>query len=116
MGVPLKPGVKEEEQEQLENLRWWSDAKGEGWIAKGPSMGTLTKDKWFSVKTCGSWRLSFLMARLQRDVWLSGMHIEAAIQNFSSSWLHFILSWGPAPTLLSMSWLVDSKGGLLASM
>ena len=79
--VPSKPGVKEEEQEQMENLRWWSDTKGEGWIAKGPQMGALTKDKWFSVKTCGSWRLAFLLARLQRDVWLSGMYIESAIEN-----------------------------------
>ena len=79
--VPSKPGVKEDEQEQTENLRWWSDAKGEGWIAKGPNMGTRTKDKWFNAHKCGSWRLAFLLAKLQRDIWLSGVHIKWAIDN-----------------------------------
>lgn len=79
--VPSKPGVKEDEQEQTENLRWWSDSKGEGWIAKGPNMGTRTKNKWFNAKKCGSWRFAFLLAKLQRDIWLSGVHIQWAIDN-----------------------------------
>ena len=79
--VPSKPGVKEEEQTQTANLRWWSDAKGEGWIANGPHMGTRTKNKWFNANKFGSWRLAFLLAKLQRDIWLSGEHIQWAIDN-----------------------------------
>ena len=40
---------------------------------------SFLQDKWFSLKTCGSWRLAFLLARLQRDIWLSGVHIESAL-------------------------------------
>lgn len=79
--VPSKPGVKREEQENLHSLRPWSDAKGAGWIAIGPCMGTKTKDKWFSMKKLGSWRLAYLLARLQRDIWLSGAHVELAADN-----------------------------------
>ena len=78
--LPSKPGVKKEEQGQMENLKCWSDIKGEGWIVKGPYMGEATKDKWFSVKTIGSWRFAFLLARLQRDIWLKGVCIKSAIE------------------------------------
>ena len=77
--VLSKPGMKEDELEQTANLRWWSDPKGAGWIAKGPNMGTRTRNKWFNAKKCGSWRFAFLLAKLQRDIWLSGDHIGWAI-------------------------------------
>ena len=79
--VLSKPGMKEDELEQTANLRWWSDPKGAGWIAKGPNMGTRTRNKWFNAKKCGSWRFAFLLAKLQRDIWLSGDHIGWAIDN-----------------------------------
>jgi len=72
--VPVKPGVKKEEQEQLQGLRSWSDAKGQGWIASGQ----LTH--WFSVKKWGSWRLAFLLARLQVAVWSKDDGAESAAQ------------------------------------
>merc|ERR1719162_1882719 len=44
---------------------------GAGWIAaRSPGGGDDKKrEKWFNIKTCGSWRMAFLMARLQRQHW-----------------------------------------------
>jgi len=63
-----------------EGLRSWDDSKGSraqassgaGWIASAPvkSSGRTNADsKWFNIKTWGSWRLAFLLARLQRSLW-----------------------------------------------
>jgi hypothetical protein len=75
MSHPVRdnPGTKEDEQEQLTGLKWWSDARGEGWIAK------YNKEaKWFSAIKLGSWRLAFMLARLQRDVWFKDVDVEPA--------------------------------------
>jgi len=59
-------------------LRIWDDVRagkekndGAGWIAaRSPGGGDDKKrEKWFNIKTCGSWRMAFLMARLQRQHW-----------------------------------------------
>jgi len=55
-----------------DGLRWWSDAKGEGWIASHPTCKagqTVPESKWFSARTGGSWRFAYLLARLQRRLW-----------------------------------------------
>ena len=62
--VVKKPGVLT--QEVTDGLRPWSDKKGCGWIADHPMQKTSI---WCSVKACGSWRLAFILARLQRSVW-----------------------------------------------
>merc|ERR1712151_315379 len=31
--------------------------------------GDKKKEKWFNIKVCGSWRMAFLLARLQRMYW-----------------------------------------------
>eukprot|EP00927_Polykrikos_kofoidii_P012332 TRINITY_DN15315_c0_g1_i2.p1 TRINITY_DN15315_c0_g1~~TRINITY_DN15315_c0_g1_i2.p1 ORF type:complete len:1392 (-),score=259.94 TRINITY_DN15315_c0_g1_i2:84-4208(-) len=70
---PSRPGIRANEQEGIdptEYMRIWSDAGGAGWIAQRPS-AKRTEQRWFSIRTWGSWRLCFLLARLQRDVWSS---------------------------------------------
>jgi len=65
---PKRPGVKADEFDSVEGLlRNWSDPRGQGWIASHPTLSSKTK--WFSVSKCGTWRLAFLLARLQRDCW-----------------------------------------------
>merc|ERR1719327_30609 len=53
----------------------WDDVRaggkgkdGAGWVAVriGPHG---RKEKWFNIRTCGSWRLAFLLARIQRALW-----------------------------------------------
>ncbi|CAE8640056.1 unnamed protein product, partial [Polarella glacialis] len=71
---PLWPGLRLEEipggerAVSLEGLRNWSDAKGSGWIATG-KVGKSNLSRWFSSKVWGSWRLAFLLAKVQREVW-----------------------------------------------
>eukprot|EP00933_Yihiella_yeosuensis_P020867 TRINITY_DN16646_c1_g1_i2.p1 TRINITY_DN16646_c1_g1~~TRINITY_DN16646_c1_g1_i2.p1 ORF type:complete len:1021 (-),score=227.83 TRINITY_DN16646_c1_g1_i2:311-3373(-) len=73
---PLRPGIRLEELPgganavSLEGLRNWSDAKGEGWIAYStkPSTGK-SESRWFNARVWGSWRLAFLLAKLQKQVW-----------------------------------------------
>jgi len=50
----------------LAGLRMWCDANGAGWIAFKPGGKKTT---WISMKTWGSWRLAYLLAKLQRDLW-----------------------------------------------
>eukprot|EP00928_Gymnodinium_smaydae_P042525 TRINITY_DN2860_c4_g1_i3.p1 TRINITY_DN2860_c4_g1~~TRINITY_DN2860_c4_g1_i3.p1 ORF type:complete len:674 (-),score=155.10 TRINITY_DN2860_c4_g1_i3:431-2452(-) len=75
---PERPGLSAEDIRRGEptvGLRYWCDAKGAGWIAQRRSAeasGSSNMDRWFSVRTWGSWRLAFLLARLQRDVWNAG--------------------------------------------
>merc|ERR1711957_977416 len=33
-------------------------------------------EKWFNIQTCGSWRLAFLLARLQRIIWDQGASLR----------------------------------------
>lgn len=72
---PNWPGLRLEEVDlPRDGLRWWSDAKGEGWVAIASARDGVrkTESKWFSRKKWDSWRLSYLLAKLQRDVWQKG--------------------------------------------
>jgi len=69
---PRRPGVRSTElYASFEGLSTWSDAKGCGWIAKasGEGMAPPGRTRWLSLKRWGSWRLAFLAARLQKEVW-----------------------------------------------
>jgi len=76
------PGVRKGESVP-DGLRVWDDTKkargcksrvsdldeqfwGAGWIAYPPSK---KGSKWFNIKIWGSWRLAFVLARLQYQVW-----------------------------------------------
>lgn len=81
---PDHPGVKSGE-EIPQGLRIWDDLRaghatkdGAGWIAKSTKKGDGQKEKWFNIRTCGSWRLAFLLARLQRQLWEAGKASSAA--------------------------------------
>eukprot|EP00913_Durusdinium_trenchii_P023767 g22321.t1 len=54
-------------QEELpDGVRRWKDEKGAGWVARHPNgKGT----RWFNKTVWKSWRMAFLLARLQRDLW-----------------------------------------------
>jgi len=74
--VPCSPGVAADESVPL-LMRMWDDERkgyvnrGAGWVAtKFTGSATQKKEeRWFSARTWGSWRLAFLLARLQRRVW-----------------------------------------------
>ena len=61
---PSAPGLRHEAPEELGQLRCWEDAKGAGWIASDGKQSA-----WFSLASWKTWRLAFLLAKLQRDVW-----------------------------------------------
>jgi hypothetical protein len=42
---------------------------GAGWVACRCSKDDGKQEKWFNIRTCGSWRMAFLLARLQRAHW-----------------------------------------------
>jgi len=64
--VPSQPGLRHEnEASDLKDLRPWQDERGAGWI-----VSTAGKTAWFSIKKWGSWRLAYLLARLQRTLWI----------------------------------------------
>lgn len=65
--ITQRPGTLAEEEAGLDGLRSWRDHKGCGWIAQHPTR--KTHSKWISVKATGSWRLAYILARLQRKVW-----------------------------------------------
>jgi len=72
---PLHPGVRNGE-EIPKGLRMWDDVRagntgkdGAGWVAVKTSVRFGKKEKWFNIRTCRSWRLAFLFARLQREIW-----------------------------------------------
>lgn len=72
---PLHPGVRIGE-EIPKGLRMWDDVRagatgkdGAGWVAVKTSVRFGKKEKWFNIRTCRSWRLAFLFARLQREIW-----------------------------------------------
>lgn len=72
---PMHPGVRRGE-EVGPSLRVWDSCNypsgkakdGAGWVAvKLCPRGQRLKR--FNIRTCGSWRLAFLLARLQRNLW-----------------------------------------------
>jgi len=69
------PGVRKGEVVP-KGLRIWDDVEkglqkrdGAGWIAMHSSKCSSRTEKWFNIRTCGSWRLAFVLARLQRTLW-----------------------------------------------
>lgn len=74
---PKHPGLRRGEM-LPKGLRIWDDVRagaetnaGAGWIAsRSPGNGDDKKrEKWFNIRSCGSWRMAFLLARLQRQHW-----------------------------------------------
>lgn len=75
-----QPGVRAGEV-VTDGLQMWDDAKrsrngsggalkqGAGWIAEVKRPGGKIESRKFEVRTWGSWRLAFLLARLQRALW-----------------------------------------------
>jgi len=74
-----RPGVRQGE-EIPDKLMFWDDSLtrkqgvthsreqwGAGYIAK--PFGSVKRSKWFNVKTWGCWRMAFVLARLQYQVW-----------------------------------------------
>jgi len=47
-------------------VRRWKDPKGSGWVTAHPS-GKRTR--WFNSAIWKSWRMAFLLAKLQRELW-----------------------------------------------
>lgn len=75
---PYCPGLGADESIPP-GLKTWDDDRvgadrnvGAGWIAAHVSClegKSRPEERWFNVRTWGSWRLAFLLARLQREVW-----------------------------------------------
>jgi len=73
---PKRPGVGANEKFPR-GLRLWDDIRqghtekdGAGWIAvRSASQHEKKKEKWFNIRVCGSWRMAFLLAKLQRAYW-----------------------------------------------
>lgn len=73
---PSNPGVRAGEKIP-KGLRNWDDVRagahekdGAGWVAsRSASQNEPSKTKWFNIRLCGSWRMAFLLARLQRLHW-----------------------------------------------
>lgn len=81
---PNRPGARPGEEADLHDLVVWNNSYartanhhgdptcGSGWITYHPTEHTLVGERMskpFNIQTWGSWRLTFLLARLQRDVW-----------------------------------------------
>lgn len=69
------PGVRRGEKIP-KGLRIWDDVRagcdekdGAGWIASRTSKHDGSQTKWFNIRQCGSWRMAYLLARLQRLYW-----------------------------------------------
>eukprot|EP00401_Gymnodinium_catenatum_P082852 CAMPEP_0117563436 /NCGR_PEP_ID=MMETSP0784-20121206/55495_1 /TAXON_ID=39447 /ORGANISM="" /LENGTH=298 /DNA_ID=CAMNT_0005361085 /DNA_START=18 /DNA_END=914 /DNA_ORIENTATION=+ len=72
---PERPGVRHGEHVP-KGLRMWDDVRagaenkdGAGWIAVRCAAHEKKQEKWFNIRTCKSWRMAFLLARLQRQAW-----------------------------------------------
>lgn len=72
---PEYPGVHHGE-DVPKGLRIWDDLRagctdkdGAGWIVARSRKNEKKKEKWFNIRTTGSWRLAFRLARLQQDIW-----------------------------------------------
>merc|ERR1712066_155561 len=58
-------------------LRVWDDVRagateknGAGWVAlRGATQNDKKRERWFNIQTCLSWRMAFLLARLQKAYW-----------------------------------------------
>jgi len=59
-------GALTEDTGSMDGLRSWEDSRGRGWQTKHPCQD---KKRYFSVGKWHSWRLAFLLARLQRAIW-----------------------------------------------
>jgi len=84
---PSKPGVRADEQVP-KGLRLWDDVyagkegfDGAGWMAAHSSKREGSRTKWFNIQTCGSWRLAFILARLQRSIWEQGVAVRVIAQD-----------------------------------
>jgi len=65
-----------------QGLHIWDDVRAgkggssAGWVAAkdkpGPRGNVIKMNKRFNIRTCGSWRLAFLLARLQHHIWEHG--------------------------------------------
>lgn len=81
---PEHPGVRDGEVVG-KGMRIWDDLRavstdanasevkkdGAGWIATFNLKNHPKREKWFNIRTCGSWRLAFLLASLQRRSWVA---------------------------------------------
>lgn len=79
---PERPGLQYGEK-LPKGVRMWDDIRanavnkdgsartGAGWIACRSTKDDGKQEKWFNIRTCGSWRMAFLLARLQRAQWES---------------------------------------------
>jgi len=73
---PHLPGLRANEQIP-KGLRVWDDLRqghtdrdGAGWVAVlSKNAKEKKREKWFNIQYCGSWRMAFLMARLQLAYW-----------------------------------------------
>jgi len=73
---PERPGVGANEHFP-KGLRLWDDIRqghtkkdGAGWIAvRAASEHEKKREKWFNIRVCGSWRMAFLLAKLQLACW-----------------------------------------------
>jgi hypothetical protein len=88
--VNRRPGMRDGE-EWPSSMRVWDDSKsdrkryvrdkngkrvvstswGAGWIAEYPFAKKGTSATWYNVKAWGTWRLAFVLARLQYSVWVA---------------------------------------------
>merc|ERR1712137_1066557 len=79
----LLPGMRQGD-ERLRGLKIWDDTKhgrrtadgqwGAGWVCDHtlvPTDGQKAKARWLNIRKWGSWRFAFVLARLQRQVWLA---------------------------------------------
>jgi len=76
---PLRPGMSQSEccGQHVANLQPWSDTKGRGWTVQRRLPSGKLEKRYMSAITWGSWRLAFLLARLQREVWIQKAAVEA---------------------------------------
>lgn len=74
-GTRLEIKVWDDTRRKGKRSTEWSDKWGAGWIAY-PVQGKTSR--WFNIKAWGSWRLAFVLARLQRTVWLQRHAASAA--------------------------------------
>jgi len=80
----MNPGLRQEELSgptavSLEGLHNWSDDKGAGWktMRKAVPGKHKAESRWFGANSWGSWRMAFLLARLQRQVWQAATELQA---------------------------------------
>lgn len=84
---PHLPGLGADEV-KLDGLKVWNDSGkergGAGWIAVSPVVKagqSHHEEKWFNIDTWKSWRLAFVLARLQRKVWEVNLTFKPADWN-----------------------------------